>query len=81
MEAEQYRDLLNRPGWSRYERDVEEQAIIAANSLVHDRWRPGETLEQFAMRISQLQQFIAACQNVKAIPRIALESLEGEQNV
>jgi hypothetical protein len=56
-----------------------QEAQDAADSLVADYWTPGESAEEFALRMSQLQQKIAACQSVVNIPRRAIDAAEGAQ--
>jgi hypothetical protein len=55
---------------------MEEQAKIAAASLVTLRPMQGENAEDFRLRIVQRQEFIAATSNVVAIPRNIIEQWE-----
>lgn len=73
--AREYRDLLNQPGWDRYEREVEAQAEAAVGRLVG--YRPLNP-EDAWKELVRTGEFVAACYNVLAIPRHAIEIAKGE---
>ena len=73
-QAEQYREMLSHPAWHEYEREVTEEAQRAVQAMVTRRPAAGESLTDFALKMIQLQEFIASCYNVVAIPRHTIEA-------
>jgi hypothetical protein len=69
--ANQYRDLVSRPGWARFLSDVHDEAQARADALVGSIIAPGESPELYAMRMTAYQQFIGACSIVN-IPQATI---------
>ncbi len=70
--------MVNRSGWARLESDLEDEARRAVEALVTGWRQPNESVQDYADRISRLQQFVAATRNVIAIPRRAIEQEDEE---
>ena len=66
--AQDYQSLLDHRGWRRFEAAIREEAQFAADVLVCERIRPGETAEAYTLRQAPLREFIAACALVPQLP-------------
>lgn len=76
MAAQEYQDLVSRPGWNRFRHEVEKHAKDAADAMINARRGANETIEQFVFRLSQYQQIIAGARIFISIPRDAIDAAE-----